>query len=83
MTQTETNEQGVSVAEVQAGPVIPNGEITLTNRETGEHRTFRIRTNKEDARFAPGERVIALLTGPDNTTSYTGFGRAPRPARSR
>lgn len=55
--------------------MIHNGIFTITNPE-GEHRTFRIRTQKPDARFAPGERVVALLIGPDNGRDYQGFGFA-------
>lgn len=48
-----------------------NGIITVENTTRGTHRTFRIRTQKEDAKFAPGERILSILTGPDNTSSYT------------
>lgn len=51
-----------------------NGTYTVKNRETGEHRTFSIRTQGNDAKFAPGKRVIALLSGPDNESDYVGFG---------
>lgn len=37
-----------------------NGFYTIRNRQTGEHRTFRIATQAEDARFAPGERIVSL-----------------------
>ena len=50
-----------------------NGTFTIQNRVTGEHRTFRVRTQKDDASFAPGKRTVALLKGNDNETSYTGF----------
>ncbi len=42
-----------------------NGYITVRSARTGDHRTFRIRTQKDDAKFAPGKRIVALLTGPD------------------
>ena len=51
-----------------------NGVYTLANTTTGEHRTFAVRTQAEDADFRPGERIAALLTGPDNEADYTGFG---------
>ncbi len=51
-----------------------NGCLTITNTLTGNHRTFRIRTQNDPAGFAPGERIVSLLTGPDNTSDYTGFG---------
>jgi hypothetical protein len=50
-----------------------NGTYTIQNRAEGTHRTFRIRTQKPDASFAPGKRVLALMTGSDNEHSYTGF----------
>jgi len=53
-----------------------NGKYTIQNRTTGEHRTFMVKTQAEDAKFAPGTRVVALLTGSDNDSdaSYQGFG---------
>lgn len=50
-----------------------NGTITIKSVATGQHRTFRIRTQPADATFAPGERVLALLSGPDNTSDYQPF----------
>lgn len=63
-------------AEIAAEPIsaIFNGSYTIQNRETGEHRTFRIRTQPQDAKFAPGKRTVALLDGPDNWTNYRTFG---------
>jgi hypothetical protein len=57
-----------------ASPVLHNGTYTIQNRTTGKYRTVRVKTQKPDASFAPGQRVIGLLTGGDNTASYTGFG---------
>ena len=51
-----------------------NGKLTIRNPATNGHRTFSIKTQPENARFAPGERIVALLTGSDNTASYTPFG---------
>ena len=51
-----------------------NGAVTMYNPATGAHRTIRISTQSEDANFAPGQRIVSLLTGPDNTSDYTGFG---------
>jgi len=58
---------------VKASPIF-NGTYTVRNRETGEYRTFSIRTQADDAKFAPGQRVITLLSGPDNTADYQAFG---------
>jgi hypothetical protein len=61
-------------ATVKLAPIGFNGIYTLTNVQTGEHRTFSVRTQKDDAKFAPGSRIVALLTGPNNEEDYTGFG---------
>lgn len=52
---------------------IYNGTYTLENKETGQHRTFQIRTQAADAKFAPGKRILSLLNGPDNESNYAGF----------
>jgi len=49
-----------------------NGTYTLVNEE-GVHKTFLVKTQKKDARFAAGERMVSLLTGTDNESSYKGF----------
>lgn len=54
-------------------PKIFNGTYTIESPKGG-HRTFRIKTQRDSSKFAPGERIVALLTGPDNTSSYTSFG---------
>lgn len=51
-----------------------NGKFTVKSVATGEHRTYRVRTQDQDSRFAPGKRVIGILTGPDNTNDYLNFG---------
>lgn len=51
-----------------------NGCITITNPVTGQHRTFRIRTQKDAANFCPGKRIVSILEGPDNESDYRGFG---------
>ena len=55
-------------------PAVFNGTFTVHNPATGNHRTFEIKTRPDDAKFAPGKRVIALLNGPDNEGDYQGFG---------
>lgn len=52
-----------------------NGRYSIESTQTGEHRTFWVRTQPADAEFAPGKRVLALLTGSQNDdwASYTGF----------
>jgi len=56
---------------------IKTGTWTVENTKTGEHRTFRItRTRKESSKFAPGQRLVELMVGPCNETSFKGFGFA-------
>jgi hypothetical protein len=52
---------------------IRNGTFTITNVRTMEHRTFQVRTQRDDARFAPGQRILSVLTGPNNTNDYQGI----------
>ena len=58
-----------------------NGCVTMTNPETGQHRTVKIRTQKDDAKFAPGERIISILSGPCNETDFRGFGFVKKDGR--
>lgn len=50
-----------------------NGTITIRNTQTGGYRTFRIRTQKADSKFAPGKRIVSLLIGSNNKNDYRGF----------
>lgn len=49
------------------------GTFTVTNPD-GRHYTVRVRTQKVEADFAPGQKVVAVMTGRDNEHSYTGVG---------
>jgi hypothetical protein len=51
-----------------------NGIITMKSLKTGEHRTFEIKTQKPDAKFMPGVRLLSILQGPDNTSDYRSIG---------
>lgn len=51
-----------------------NGEVTVVNPQTGGHRTFKIATAQGGN--LEGRRIVSLLDGPDNETSYSGFGFA-------
>lgn len=51
---------------------LPNGTFTIVNPE-GQHKTFRIKTQPQDAKFAPGERLLELMVGPDNENSFRGI----------
>lgn len=51
-----------------------NGFYTFKSAKTGAHRTIRIRTQKENASFRPGARLVGVLTGSDNENAYTQVG---------
>lgn len=50
-----------------------NGTVTVEST-TGDHRTFRIRRQADDAKFAPGERILEMLIGPNNESDFAGIG---------
>ena len=50
-----------------------NGTLTVQSTRTGDHRTFRVKTQAKDASFAPGQRIVQLMIGPDNNSSYSSF----------
>lgn len=52
--------------------MIYNGKYTVTNRQTGEHRTFWVQRARDDSKLR-GKRILALLTGPDNQNDWTSF----------
>jgi len=66
--------------EKAAPPVVKlfSGRYTISSAATGEHRTFWVRRQDDDAEFAPGKRLVYLLTGSqnDDPSCYTAFGFA-------
>ena len=48
-----------------------NGTYTVLNNETGTHKTFKIHTQSEDSKFAPGQRVLYVL---DYNNEFVGLG---------
>lgn len=67
------DEAPAAVADDDPQQPIRDGLYTISTPEGG-HRTFRLRTQKADAKFAPGQQFIAYLAGPDNEADYVGFG---------
>lgn len=63
---------GPVVTRIRPESVIPNGYFTVTFPDGG-HRTFRISTQPEKSKFAPGKRIVGMLIGPDNTDDYERF----------
>lgn len=61
-----------------------NGTFTFQNRKTGTHKTLKIAIQKDDADFQPGQRLVMVFTGTDNTNwqHYTTVGKlVPIPFR--
>jgi len=54
-------------------PIIPNGCFTIKNTTKNTHRTVKISTVKKEGGLKD-KRIISLLVGPDNNSSYKGFG---------
>lgn len=52
-------------------PAVPQGYYTVV--KDGTHRTFRVKQAGPNSKLA-GKYIISFLSGPDNTSSYTGFG---------
>jgi hypothetical protein len=63
------------MADVERAAKVFNGIYTIQSAKTGAHRTFKVHTQGEKAQFAPGRRIVSLLTGSENSSddSYTGF----------
>lgn len=74
--QDEAADGAILLDHREFDPRVHDGMVTLTNPRSGGHRTFRIRTQADDASFAPGERVVSLLRGPDRDSyrDWTSFG---------
>jgi len=53
-----------------------NGTFTVTSylKSNGKHRTFKISTMRNEDHFLHGQRVLYLMTGSDNNSSYRRFG---------
>src|SRR5438132_1243023 len=63
---------GLSVTTNDFNLATHNATITMVSPLTRNWRTFRVRTIKKGK--LEGRRVVELLTGPDNLSSYQGFG---------
>jgi hypothetical protein len=55
-------------------PFMVAGKAVFTARGREKRFTFRIKTPKFDGVQAKNMRFVSVLTGPDNTSSYTFFG---------
>lgn len=59
---------------VAGGRTVEDGYYTIVFDEEDDDRiTIRLHTNPPDWDFAPGKTVASYLSGPENTSDYTGF----------
>ncbi len=58
--------------------MIFNGTVTVESPKGG-HRTFKIHTAKEGTKLA-GKRIVSMMTGSDNESSFTAFAFADQDA---
>lgn len=57
---------------VPASPAIPNGTYTVM-LPSGDYRTLKLDDAPETFNKAPGTQIASFLSGPDNSTNFTGF----------
>lgn len=62
-----------SAPAVQVTVPLIEGKFTVSF-EDGSHKTLRVRRQREDAKFKPGELLVGHLVGPDNDNDYTNVG---------
>lgn len=66
-----TNDE-LTITPQQLNIAVHDCTVTLVSPRTGDHRTFRIKTERKGK--LEGKRIISLLTGPNNEANYVGFG---------
>lgn len=62
----------------EPAPEVPTADLTVwpgvyTVISGERHRTFRVRVQPSDAKFAPGTTILEYLAGRNNEEDYTGF----------
>jgi hypothetical protein len=74
MTAT-TTEPAMNLTIADFNPAVHDGEVTLTSPRTGDHRTFRIRTVRDQDSSLCGRRILYLLVGSNNESpgDWAGF----------
>lgn len=61
-----------TLTEQERYEAFPDGIYTV-EMDGDKHYTFKVRTQAEDDKFAPGQRVMSYLSGPNNESDYTSF----------
>lgn len=69
MDATANRHRFTATADVLAFVLAGNAILTIESGHTGQRYTYRVRQPK-----TPGPHFVQLLTGPDNTSSYTFLG---------
>ncbi len=65
-TETDASES-LTLEPSQFDLSLHNAIVTIRNPATGDHRTFKVSSNRQGTRF------VSLLTGSDNQSDYTAF----------
>jgi hypothetical protein len=65
--------QGIVLDETNFNVAVHDGIVTIANPQTGQHRTFKVETVRNDESPLKGKRIVSLLIGPDNGEDYKGF----------
>jgi len=55
-------------------PKTHNGFFTIKNPVSGKHKSFRVKTQRDNAKFAPGRRVVSIKELSSNGKAYMPFG---------
>jgi hypothetical protein len=63
----ETEAESLTLEPSQFDLSLHNAIVTIRNPATGDHRTFKVSSNRQGTRF------VSLLTGPSNEADYTSF----------
>lgn len=65
-TETAPVEETITVQPIRDG-------FYTVSLDGDKHRTFRLRTQDQDASFAPGKQIIGFLAGASNESDYVNF----------
>lgn len=74
LAEIETRQMEMDEAVQACSPISHNGTFTVVNKAKGTHRTFKIKRQASDADFMPGKRILSVLTGGNDWSSYKSIG---------
>jgi hypothetical protein len=71
--EQEHSQGGIVLDETNFNVAVHDGIVTIANPQTGQHRTFKVETIRNEESPLKGKRIVSLLIGPDNGEDYKGF----------